>query len=207
VSSPCMADKFLYINKPRPCVAGIAAALLMVGLVNSPRAQAQSAQTTAAPPPSFEVASIKSHAPGDNMSRLGGPDVSRFSAINVSVKSLIEFAYHVEDFQVSGGTGWIAYDKFDVDAKVEDSLAEQIQKLPAAQQSDQLKLMVQSLLVDRFKLSVTHVTKELPVFALVVAKGGPKLTEAAPPNAQNSYNPGNPPPDADAPARICGRAN
>ena len=62
----------------------------------------------------------------------------------MSVKSLIEFAYHVEDFQVSGGIGWIASDKFDVDAKVEDSLAEQIQKLPAGQQSDQLKLMVQS---------------------------------------------------------------
>ena len=113
--------------------------------INVPDSIARPAQTSTAPLPSFEVASIKSHAPGDNMSRLGGPDVSRFSAINVSVKSLIEFAYHVEDFQVSGGTGWIAYDKFDVDAKVEDSLAEQIQKLPAAQQSDQLKLMVQSL--------------------------------------------------------------
>ena len=132
------------------------------------------------------------------MSRLGGPDVSRFSATNVSVKSLIEFAYHVEDFQVSRGSGWIASDKFDVDAKVEDSLAEQIQKLPAAQQSDQLKLMVKSLLSERFNLSVTHVTKELPVFALVVAKGGPKLTEAAPINAQNSSNPGNPSPNADA---------
>ena len=54
------------------------------------------------------------------------------------------------------------------------------------------------MLADRFKLSVSHVTKELPVFALVVAKGGPKLTEAAPINAQDNSNPGNPSPNADA---------
>lgn len=201
MSSQRLADQLRYVKKPPLCAAGIAAALLVVGLVNTPRTHAQSEQTTTAPSPSFEVASIKSHPPGDNTSRFGGPDASRFVATNDTVKSLIVFAYHVENFQVSGGPSWIADDKFDIDAKVEDSLAEQMRKLPLLQQSDQMRLMVRSLLADRFKLSVSHVTKELPVFALVVAKGGPKLTEAAPPDAQNNSNPEDPPANAGAQGR------
>jgi uncharacterized protein (TIGR03435 family) len=53
-------------------------------------------------------------------------------------------------------------------------------KLPTEQRLDQNRLMVQSLLADRFKLSVTRSTRELPVYALVVAKGGPKLKDVTP---------------------------
>lgn len=148
--------------------------------------QAESGASAAAEKPAFEVASIKRDTSNTNMVRMGGsdvtkgPDLSRFSAANVTAKMLIGFAYDMRDFQISGGPSWIGAERFDVDAKVDDDLAQQLRKLPRDHQLDQERLMMQSLLADRFQLRVTRATKELPVFALLVAKGGPKLTEAAP---------------------------
>jgi uncharacterized protein (TIGR03435 family) len=102
---------------------------------------------------------------------------------------LIQTAYNMKDFQVSGGPSWINSERFDIEAKVEDSVAEQLRKLPRTQQQVQTRLMIQSLLADRFKLKVTHQTKELPVYALLVAKGGPKLAEVPPPDPQASTVP------------------
>ena len=176
-----------------------------LGLITVPRLRAQSgtsqaaatpsAQSPDAPLPSFEVASIRVH-PADNTGRsfinMGcGPDPGRCTPTNVTAKMLIQTAYNVKDFQVSGGPGWINSERFDIEAKIDDSLAEQLQKLPRAQRQAQKSLMLQSLLADRFKLKVTHKTKELPVFALVVAKGGPKLTEVPPPDPE--ANPARPP--------------
>ena len=164
---------------------------IVLGLMSASQVRAQSTQTTL----SFEVASIKPDHSDSRMTRLGGPDASRFAATNATAIMLIEFAYNMKDSQISGQPGWTASDKFDIDAKVEDSVAEQLQKLPRTQQLDQMRLMVQSLLADRFGLKVTHNTKELSEYALVVAKNGPKLKEVAPPDAQaNSAppTPGNP---------------
>jgi uncharacterized protein (TIGR03435 family) len=92
---------------------------------------------------------------------------------------MIGFAYHVQPFQISGGPGWIESEGYDIEAKVDDSVAAALEKLPPEQRMDQLRLMLRSLLADRFKLKMSHETKELPIFALVVAKGGPKLTPSA----------------------------
>jgi len=134
--------------------------------------------------PSFEVASIKQDT-GDVL-RMGGPDVSQFRATGVTARLLIDFAYQISDFQLIGGPKWTASEKFDVDAKVQDSIAEQLRELPHVQQQEQLRLMLQSLLADRFALKITRSTKELPVFNLVLAKGGAKLTLVAPPPPETS---------------------
>jgi len=165
-----------------------AAATILLHLAKIPRVRAQSQASTL---PSFEVASIKPDHSGASFIRIGGPDTSRWTATNISTRMLITFAYNMRDFQVSGGPSWINSDKLDIDAKVEDSLAREMQKLSREQQQDQMRLMMQSLLADRFKLSVSHDTKQLPVYSLVVAKGGPKLKEVPPPAAQVS--PGPPP--------------
>jgi bla regulator protein blaR1 len=190
----------------RKLLLGVAAVLaaampIVFGLINAPQLRAQSGQTASGPLPSFEVASIKhDHSQADhsgaNLIRVGGPDASRWTASNLTAKMLVTFAYNIKDFQVSGGPSWINSDRFDIDAKVEDSLAAQMQKLPRMQQQDQMRLMVRSLLADRFKLAVSHDTKELPVYELVIAKGGPKLKESAPPDAQNSAAPAPPPASA-----------
>jgi uncharacterized protein (TIGR03435 family) len=180
-------------------VVGMAAVAMpiVLGFVSAPRVRAQSAQASHAadaPLPSFEVASIKQDHSGthNRFFRLGDP--SRFVTTNMPAKDLIEYAYNVKPFQVSGGPGWIDSEGFDIEAKVEDSLVAELQKLPRDQQTDQFRLMLRSLLADRFKLTLSRDTKDLPIFALVVAKGGTKLKEVAPTDPQASPAPAPPPP-------------
>lgn len=133
------------------------------------------AQTT----PSFEVASIKPSPPLDmgkmaaavqsgKMPRIGQHiDGARAEYIYMSLKDLIVTAYKVKPYQVEG-PAWMATQRFDILATV-----------PEGASSDDIPKMLQALLADRFKLVVRRETKEHPVLALVVAKGGPKLKESA----------------------------
>jgi bla regulator protein blaR1 len=112
------------------------------------------------------------------------PGPGGFTVTGATTKDLIRFAYDrgfntLREFQILGGASWINSEKYYIDAKV-DSLAEEIPKLPRDQGLEQIKLRVRSLLADRFKLRLSHETKELPVYALVIAKNGPKLQEAKP---------------------------
>ena len=105
----------------------------------------------------------------------------RFRFENAPVIFLIaRVAYDVRDFQISGGPSWIKSEMYTIDAKESDSLAEEMQKLPFDKRLEIGGLLVQSLLADRFKLKVHRETRMLPVYALVVAKNGPRLHEAKP---------------------------
>jgi uncharacterized protein (TIGR03435 family) len=170
------AKRMLRLTAIRAAVTAFA----VFSLLHVVQARAQSPATTGAPTPSFEVASIKPNRSADLdrriMSLPGG-----YTATNVTIKFLIASAYHVKDFQVSGGPSWINSERYDIEAKMPDSLAEEMQKLPPSQRRAKIMgLLLQSLLADRFKLKVSHGTKELPVYALVVAKNGPKLQESKP---------------------------
>lgn len=84
--------------------------------------------------------------------------------------------YILTKFQV--GRDWIKTALYDIDAKVDDSLVEAAWKnLSFNQRWDQVMLMLQSLLANRFKLRVRHEMKDLPVYALVLAKNGPEFAE------------------------------
>lgn len=171
-------------------------ALMLFGIVAvAPWLRAQSATpdapTTQAPSsasdrPTFEVASIKVNHSGENFV-VTRPVPGRYTATNITARMLINFAYNVKSAQVSGGPSWIDTERFDIDAKEEDSIAQQLQKMSRDQANDQIRLMVQSLLGDRFQLTVSRPTKELPIYALVVAKGGAKLTESALPPLPNGF--------------------
>ena len=124
--------------------------------------------------PSFEVAAIKPSRAGGNLESINTPP-GRLQAKNASVESLLEQAYNLPQNQISGGPSWLYSDRYDIEAKMSDSQYRQIEKLDKRQQEHQVNLMLQSLLTDRFKLSVTHQPRELKAFALVVAKCGPKL--------------------------------
>ncbi len=123
----------------------------------------------AAPLPQFEVASIRPSNPSTpHPSRFAPVPIEtspgRLTARNATLRELIKGAYDLEDYQVSGGPAWVASARFDVDAK------------PSGRASDvQLLLMLRALLADRFKLAVHRETKDLAVYALVVAKEGPKF--------------------------------
>jgi bla regulator protein BlaR1 len=78
------------------------------------------------------------------------------------------------------GPDWLRndIDQYEIEAKIDDAQFAARQKMSPAQQQEQVALMEQSLLADRFKLRVHFESVEMPVYALVVAKGGPKLTAA-----------------------------
>ncbi|MGH7868614.1 MAG: TIGR03435 family protein, partial [Candidatus Dormibacteraceae bacterium] len=163
---------------------GCAAATVLVLTMSPLRTISESRSTQiatgpAAPSPSFEVATIKPDRSGDTISGAMWP-AGHYSATNVKIKGLIEFAYNVQDFQLSGGPSWIASERFDVDAKIDDSLVAEFNKLSFWQRADQMRLMVRSLLADRFSLRLKHKTEIFPIYALVIAKTGAKLQESNP---------------------------
>lgn len=122
----------------------------------------------------------------------------RFNADNIALNLLIQLAYNVQDFQISGGPSWMKSDRFDITAKAESSAT-----------FDQMRPMIQSLLAERFKLTIHREKKETSVYELTAAKGGIKIVAAKEGScitfdpAKNSGPPPPPKPGETLP-RICG---
>jgi uncharacterized protein (TIGR03435 family) len=138
----------------------------------------------AQPAPTFEVASIKPSAPLDmmklaseiqagHMPKIGARvDGARAEYTYVSLKELIVIAYKVKPFQITG-PDWMASQRFDIVAKIPDGASK-----------DDVPKMLQALLEERFKLAAHRDSKEQPVLALLVGKGGPKMKEFQAPPAE-----------------------
>lgn len=139
--------------------------ILAAGLTLAACAFAQTPPASA--PLSFEAASIKPSAPmiGGRMMVRMSSDPGRLNYSGVSLRDLIRNAYHLKDYQVSG-PDWINTERFDV-----------VAKLPEGAKESDIPAMMQTLLAERFKLTVHRETKELPAYALMVAKGGVKMKE------------------------------
>ncbi|HEV2445268.1 MAG TPA: TIGR03435 family protein, partial [Candidatus Sulfopaludibacter sp.] len=138
--------------------------------------------------PAFEVASIKPSPPRPPGGRVrigtqGGPgtaDPSRYTANRMSLSTLVITAYDIPFYRLSA-PGWMdSGDFYDIVAKV-----------PAGATKDQIPLMLQSLLAERFHLEVHHETNEMTGYEMVVAKNGPKLTPSsdAPPPQDSKGGP------------------
>jgi uncharacterized protein (TIGR03435 family) len=118
-------------------------------------------------PPAFEVASIKL-----DISSEPGWYARWFPTLHIekmTLKDLVILAYRVHDFELTGGPGWINSERYDIDAKAEPHAAAN-QEFVALQ-----RRRLQTLLRDRFHLTIHRETRELPIYQLIVAKGGPKL--------------------------------
>jgi uncharacterized protein (TIGR03435 family) len=123
--------------------------------------------------PAFDVVSVKPNKSDGNMVRImAKPD--GYSASNVSLKMLVQAAYGIREDLISGAPSWADSARFDIDAKVAGSDVDALKKLSP----EQRRLILQPLLADRFKLKAHTETKQLPVYELVLAKGGSKLKEA-----------------------------
>lgn len=165
-----MADRIVrklnFGRKLLLATAGLAAITgpITIGIVNATPSRAQSRAASVAP--AFEVASVKQDkAGGDRNSMATGPAGINYS--NVTLKACLRAAYGLKDYQILG-PAWLNSDKYDIVAKAAGSTPD-----------DQLYLMLQKLLADRFKLKIHRESKELPVYALVVVgKNGPKFHEA-----------------------------
>jgi uncharacterized protein (TIGR03435 family) len=124
---------------------------------------------TGAARPEFDVASVKPAQPSpDNRVRVqmgGDPGMDRMA--NVTLRDYVQAAYGVKDFQISG-PDWLNTERFDIMAK-----------MPPDTSREQLQLMRQKLLEDRFKLALHREKKTMPVYALVAGKGGLKVQPLA----------------------------
>ena len=118
--------------------------------------------------PEFEVATIKPSKP-DQQGRGFMVRGREFSTVNTSLSSLLTFAYGLHPKQIVGAPAWVDTDKFDIAAQP---------NLPGRPNDKQWKAMLQQLLTDRFQLKFHHEQRELSVYALQVAKTGPKLTKS-----------------------------
>jgi uncharacterized protein (TIGR03435 family) len=123
------------------------------------------AQQQPAPRVEFEVVSVKPGDPASLGSSWGTPP-GRFFMQNTTLTILLMRAYRLNEYQIAGGPKWIVSAKFNIDAK-----------LPAGGSQDQIPVMMQAMLADRFKLKCHRETRTLREYALVVAKGGPKFAK------------------------------
>lgn len=132
-------------------------------------------QTPPPKKPSFEVASVKSTVPnfGFGLPPRGGPQGNRFTMTAVPLRSLLVYACDLTfdptltDNPIIGGPGWLDSDRFDIQAKTDDSIT--------TLSTEQARLMLQSLLEDRFQLKAHLETRDVSVYNLVVAKDGLKM--------------------------------
>lgn len=155
-------------------------------------ATAAFAQNPPSPHLEFEVASIRPSTPGDQSVHIGvRVDGAQVHIAGYSLKDYIRLAYRVKDYQVEGPE-WISSQRFDVDAK-----------LPPGATRDQVNDMLQTLLHDRFEVKFHRTQKEFPVYALVAAKGGAKLTESKV-DAETAAALAKPPNSADATGSAAG---
>jgi bla regulator protein BlaR1 len=143
---------------------------------------AQSTQT----PLTFEVASVKPSLPDALGMMLQLQPGGGLRATNLTLKQLLAFAYDVHDFQISGGPAWINSVRYDIQARADhtsDAPAspDDFRKLTDSQRKsfqDQMRERMRALLAERFEVVVHHESRAEPVYALVVAKGGPRLQES-----------------------------
>jgi uncharacterized protein (TIGR03435 family) len=121
-------------------------------------------------PPQFEIASIKPAAPDARGRWIRPSPGGRVTISNMPLKELMTLAWRIQPYQIVGGPPWLDSAAFDISAKAQNTLKE-----------GDLQLMLQSLIEDRFQLVHHRETRELPIYALVIArkdgKLGPRLTE------------------------------
>jgi uncharacterized protein (TIGR03435 family) len=153
-------------------VAATAAGLIFLGVAFPPSLSGQSAAALA-----FEVASVKlRNLPAGTIAvpRILAPNVpfrisgTHIAASRRTLTALVQDAYDVKAFQVYGAPNWAldGGDRYDIEAKAPGD---------AAPNAEQVRLMFQSLLADRFQLKLHRDSKQLPAYHLVIGKRGSKL--------------------------------
>jgi uncharacterized protein (TIGR03435 family) len=164
-------------------VAGSTVALVVLFGGSPPAAQSFAAPAGLVPAPDpnvplhFEAASIKPSDPASPGQAIRRQPGGRFNTINTPVRTLITFAYQIQNFQLAGGPSWTGNDRFDIVAKMEGDPPPVIPGTGA----DHMMLATRTLLADRFKLVMHKETRELDIYALTLARPGGKPGKALKP--------------------------
>jgi uncharacterized protein (TIGR03435 family) len=155
---------------------GIVASLILIGpiaagAVTAPPGPTPSQAPGRAPlstPPNaqfaFQAVSVKQNVSGSVFARVDVRSPGRFTAVNVPAALLVRFAYGLEDFEVVGGPRWLESDRYDVVASSGGDAT-----------VDQKRAMLRQVLQDRFNLLTHTETRELPIYALMLARSDGRL--------------------------------
>jgi len=128
------------------------------------------------------VSTVKQNKAGSSSSHSSFQN-GLFTSSNILLKNLMQYqAYGIPEPRILGGPKWLNSKRFDIEAKTDSSVADQLRALSREQRKLQTQGMFQQLLADRFKLTVHWETRDLPVYALVAAKKGPSLHESKEPD-------------------------
>jgi uncharacterized protein (TIGR03435 family) len=178
----------LKLDFARKTLLAVAAILAVVvpttfGLLHPSPGWAQSQLATTPPSaPLYSSVSIKpSQSPADSLNRtkmMFSLKDGSFMAKGVTLQKLIQMAYHLQDSQISGGPDWLYSAKFDIEAKLEDSLVTAMHQQTADRKNFDNQSMLKALLSEHFKLATHPRTQTVPAYDLVVDEGGPKLQKA-----------------------------
>ena len=159
-----------------PIVAGLVRTPVVVAAFAPPVGPVPLLQIQDPPRQSFEVASVKPNKSGETTSFLQGRPGGNFAVGNMTLRGLIFFAYGIQGLQLVGAPDWIATERFDITARA----AADVPPTPIGRISPEA-LMLRSLLEDRFRLSAHRETRDLPIYALVLARAdgrpGPRLRQ------------------------------
>ncbi len=161
-------------------VCPLVSAVSAVTMIASAHAQTGSVPPKPAPTSTlvYDVVSIKPHRPGDrNLSF--GPTKQGYAAANIMISFLVQYAYDLMPDQISGLPRWTLDDRFDLEAKIDEQTAAELNELSPEERMRQRERMMQVVLADRFKLQAHYGTREQPVYNLVIAKGGCKLKSSS----------------------------
>ena len=167
------------------------------------------AQTPSAEKQKFEVASVRENTADDGKIMIGIQPGGRFNAVNVPLWDLIRQAFGVQRTQIVGAPDWTNTARYDIVAKAEGD----IPRAGPAAPIGPLNFMLQDLLEDRFKLRAHREQRELPIYALVVARADKQLGAGLRPSSVDCAamrgrggRPGMPPPGPPPPGErpVCG---
>jgi uncharacterized protein (TIGR03435 family) len=162
---------------------------------------------------SFEVATLKQNKSGERGGGIRRLPGGRVTVTNMPARALVTFAYQLGQWQLIGGQGWLADDRFDITAKIEGNPE---WEGPGSGRPDPIQVAMRKLLAERFKLKIHAEKRDLDAYALVMVKPGmpgpalqPSTTDCkamAEQLRQGKLTPGGPPPvDGILPCSIMGR--
>lgn len=175
----------LRLHQHRPIINGLAVVAGCIALVASAQTKIAARPT----PPTHIVFDVVSVKPNHTMDSYPGPMIGSdgFYAPNQRLLQVMYWAFGCDmdrdERHFSGLPGWVQSERFDIIGKVADADVPTWKKLPDSEK----ERMVREVLADRFKLVVHRESHEQPVYALVVAKGGSKMTPVEVPESDHVY--------------------
>jgi uncharacterized protein (TIGR03435 family) len=182
------ARKLDFCKKAFLGTAGLVALALPVvfGMANGPQSgQSSQSEAPVATAPRFAEVSIKAYESDPEGWHYGHtivdpPNEGTFLATDVTVEALVGMAYGIQhSWLIQGAPSWLDAEAFDVKAKAGSAVDRELRALSPDQGGPTKRRMLQALLADRFKLTTHRETKNIPVYALVIAKNGPRLQESS----------------------------